>query len=406
MRCFVVHGGHTLPLWAGHPWVYATGVGEVEPTEEATTEADDVVLVLDEAGRTIGRGLLSERSAIRIRLVDREPGPESVKDVLDRRIHAACELRKTLFPDPSRTNAYRLVHAEGDRLPGLVVDRYADLLVAQFATGPMHARRQELAESLLRASGARALVAREAGYEAEEGIPPEAVDFHVGGDLPARLEVVEEGMAFDVEPMLGQKTGHYTDQRENRVLVAEVAAGQEVLDLYAGTGGFSVQALRRGAAAGVAVESSPRSAEGAERTATLNGVSDRLDVQQADVRHVLKDVKHAGREFGLVILDPPNFFPRRGRTGHALKAYRELNVQALTRVKAGGFLASFACSARFDSTSWRELVTSAARECRRTVRVLRELTAGPDHPVMGPAVEGRYLTGLLVVVDREGSARS
>ena len=401
MRCFVVKGGHAQPLWAGHPWVYAEGVEERAPEEGEGTEDDaaDVVLVRDENGRTIGRGLLSEHSAIRVRLLDRPPLAGSVSTLLEGRIRGACRLRQRLFPDPACTNAYRLVHAEGDGLPGLVVDRYADVLVAQFATAPLHRRREALAATLLAESGASALVARPAGYEEEEGIAVDDVPFHRGAPLPPQLEVKEEGMTFEVEPLLGQKTGHYADQRENRVHVASLARDADVLDLYAGTAGFSVQSMRHGAKSALAVESSPRAAAAAVRIAELNGIDTGLDVREADVRHVLKELKHADRTFDVVVLDPPNFFPRKGTSGYAIKAHRELNVQALTRAAPGGMLATFTCSARFDAATWRELVLSSARECRRSLRVVRELTAGPDHPVSGAAPDGRYLTGLLVIVD-------
>jgi 23S rRNA (cytosine1962-C5)-methyltransferase len=211
--------------------------------------------------------------------------------------------------------------------------------------------------------------------------------------------VAEEGMAFEVEPRLGQKTGHYADQRENRRHVAELAAGAGVLDLYAGSGGFSVQALRHGARTALAVESSARAAAAARRTGTLNATGGRLEVQEADAREVLEGLKAAGRLFDVVVLDPPNFFPRHGGPGRALRAHRDLNVQALTRVGPGGILATFTCSAALPPAGFRELVLSAARECRRTLRVLRELAAGPDHPVLAAAPEGRYLTGLLAAVD-------
>jgi 23S rRNA (cytosine1962-C5)-methyltransferase len=308
----------------------------------------------------------------------------------------AVRLRRRLFPDAGRTDAYRLVHAEGDGLPGLVVDRWGGVLVAQFATAAVHRRRSLLAEALLAESGARSLLARPGGYEAEEGIPPGEVEGSFGDPAPDALEVREEGMRLSVEPRAGQKTGHYADQRENRVRVAEVAAGGTVLDLYAGTGGFSVQALRHGASSAVAVESSARAADAAVRNAEHNGVRDRLEVSVADVRHALEDLRAARRTFDVVVADPPNFFPRRGPAGPAVKAYRELNVRALTRVGAGGFLATFCCSASLDARAFADLVRSAARECRRAVDVLRELTAGPDHPVAVP--EGRYLTGLLLRV--------
>lgn len=393
MREIVIEGGAAKPLWAGHPWVHAAHARERGMGE------GDVARVIDAAGRTIGWGLVSDRSALRVRLLDHGEPPDDVEAEIDARIARACALRRRLFARPERTDAYRLVHAEGDGLPGLVVDRFAGVLVALFATGPMHARRERLAACLLRETGAASLVTRRAGFEAEEGIDEGDVDFTAGEEAPERVRAVEEGMVVEVEPARGQKTGHYADQRENRVRVAEVAAGAQVLDLFAGTGGFSVQALRHGAASCLAVETSARAAEAARRCAAGNGVEERLEVREEDVRHVLRAMKEAARAFDVVVCDPPNFYPRRGGDGHAIKAYRDLNVQALTRVRPGGFLATFACSARMRPEEWLDLVRSAARECRRHLRVLRELSAGPDHPVPAAAPESRYLSGLLAVVD-------
>jgi 23S rRNA (cytosine1962-C5)-methyltransferase len=189
------------------------------------------------------------------------------------------------------------------------------------------------------------------------------------------------------------------DQRENRLRVAEVARGAEVLDLYAGTGGFSLQALLHGAARCTAVESSARACASLRGNAALNGVADRVEVREEDARAALLALRDRRAHFGVVVADPPNFMPRRGGgEGAAWKGYRELNARALSRVAPDGFLATFSCSARVDTPTLLAIVREAARECRRQVSVLRELTAGPDHPVAVEAPEGRYLTGLLLRV--------
>ena len=159
-----------------------------------------------------------------------------------------------------------------------------------------------------------------------------------------------------------------------------------------------MQALRRGAASSLAVEASSRASKGAAHAARLNGVEPSLEVVTADVRQALRDLKQAQRRFDVVVCDPPNFFPKRGGPGHALKAYRDVNVQALTRVRDGGVLATFTCSAKLEREAFFELVRSCARECRRRLHVIRELAAGPDHPTVAAAPEGRYLTGLLAFV--------
>ena len=399
MRTVRVRSGRAKPLWSGHPWVYADSVEHIDaPSGDET----DWVQVVDAKGRAIGQGLLSDSSAIRVRLLEFGASTRDAAAVLAQRIEAAVALRKRLFPKPRTTNAYRLLHAEGDRVPGLVVDRWKDVLVAQFATAPMHRRREQLARVLLKSSGAKSLIARPAGFEREEGLAPEPV-FSWGRPVPETIDIVEAGCKFQLDPHRGQKTGHYADQRENRVLVAQIAKGCHVLDLYAGTGGFSLQALRAGARTSLAVDASERSIAALQRNAATNAVSgEALDATAADVSDTLQALRGARRRFDLVIADPPNFFPRRGSDRAAKKAYRELNVRALSRVQSdGGFLATFSCSHRLDGPELLAMLQSAGRECRRTFRVLRHLTAGPDHPVAAGAPEGRYLAGLLVAVDPE-----
>ncbi|MDA1194505.1 MAG: class I SAM-dependent rRNA methyltransferase [Planctomycetota bacterium] len=393
MRTVTLQPGRAKPAWMGHPWIFADSVAQVD----AGGDEDDWVQVVDADGRTLGAGFFSPDSAFAVRLLTRGDPSADADEILRTRLGAAVALRQRLFPDPTHTNAYRLVHADGDGLPGLVVDRLADVLVAQFGIGATHRRRQLIAAFLLEATGARCLVSRPGGYEREERI--DYSDLLVGPAPDADVAIVECGMALEAAPRSGQKTGHYVDQRENRRLVGELASGLDVLDLYAGTGGFAVQCLRHGARSALAIDASERAMAAATRHGVLNGVGARLEARTADATVELAALRAARTQYGLVVVDPPNFFPKRGKDRGALKLHRELNVRALSRVAPGGFLASFSCSARLDETSLLEMLRSAARECRRPFRVLRSFGAGPDHPVASGLPEGRYLTGFLLQVD-------
>ncbi len=397
MRTLVLRRGRAKPLWAGHPWVHADSVEAQR--EDAVAAAADLVAVEDEHGKRIGYALHSPGSLLCARLVSRAPAPPDLEALLDLRLDAAIAFRRRLCPDPSVTDAYRLVHSEGDGLPGLVVDRLGPVLVAQFATAPMFRRRAWLAERLLARTGASGLLARPGGHEEEEGIALADVAFVAGAPVAAEVEAREAGLVLSLAPHEGQKTGHYVDQRENRVLVGQLAGGLTVLDLFAGTGGFALQALKAGALRALAVDASARALAQAEANATRNGLRERLATVKGDVRAVLGSLRGEDRAFDVVVLDPPSLFPRRGPPGAALKGYRELNVQALTHVKPGGLLATFTCSGRLPREEFLELVRAAARECHAELRVLRELTAGPDHPWSLAAPEGRYLTGLLLRVN-------
>ena len=395
MRTVTLRAGRAKPAWMGHPWIFADSVESVA----VGGAEDDWVHVLDADGRSLGCGWLSPDSAIRVRLLTRGGAVEDPAATLETRLARAVALRARLFPDPADTNAYRLVHADGDALPGLVVDRLGDVLVAQFGIAATHRRREAIGRRLLELTGARSLVSRPAGFEDVEGI--DDAPLLLGPEPEETVGILECGLQLEAAPRRGQKTGHYVDQRENRRLVGELAADLEVLDLYSGTGGFALQSLRHGAAGALAVDASARSIAAAQRNAERNGVADRLEVREADVKDVLQGLREAKRRFDLVICDPPNFFPRKGASRGALKAHRELNVRALSRVRPGGFLASFSCSARLDGPALLSMLRSAARECRRPFRVLRELGAGPDHPVASGLPEGRYLAGFLLQVDEE-----
>ncbi len=392
MRTVTIRTGRAKPAWMGHPWVFADSIEKVEEGE------GDFVRVVDAHGDVVGRGFLSAASAIRVRLVARGDGEESDEALLATRIAAAASLRRRLLPDPGFTNAYRLVHGEGDGLPGLVVDRFGPVLVAQFATKPMATRRATVAAALLSATGATSLVSRPGGKEEEEGIDLATVPFAAGEPAPGTVEIAEEGMRLVADLSRGQKTGHYCDQRENRRLVAEVAAGARMLDLHTGTGGFAIRALRAGATSCEAVDSSGAALETARGNAARNGVEERVRFVEADVLAHLEALGRAKTTFDLVVLDPPKLATTRPGLARAMDLYKRLNVRALVRTEPGGILATFSCSGLVGVEAFAEMVEAAARECRRRICVLRTLSAGPDHPVDPGCPEGRYLTGLLVKV--------
>ena len=392
MRTATLKPGTAKPLWLGHPWVYADSIASLEDGE------GDLVRVVDSTGKALGRGWLSPASAIRIRLLDRDADGPPEEALLSSRVRAAVALRERCVLRAGATDACRLVHAEADGIPGLVVDRFASVLVAQFSTRPVLERRALLTRLLLEASGATSLVSRPGGKEEEEAIAGAEVPWNAGAPAPDSVDVIEDGVRFVVDLRRGQKTGHYVDQRENRRLVGGVAAGLSFLDLYSGTGGFAIHALGAGAASATAVDSSGPALGGARANAAANGVHDRLTLVEADVLEHLDGLARAKASFDVVVADPPRFAATRKGLDRALVAYRQLNAKALARVRGGGFLATFSCSGAVDPAMFADMARAAAREAGRQARVLRVLSAGPDHPVSLSASEGRYLTGLLLQV--------
>lgn len=394
MRTVTLKPGRSKPLWHGHPWVHADAIAD----PGAGGDDDDWVAVADVQGKVIGRGWFSPASALRVRLVHLGPDGPAEDAVVAARVGAAVALRRRLFPAGGPTDAYRLVHSEGDGLPGLVVDRYGDVLVAVFGTRPLHRRREALAATLLAATGARALVARAGGKEAEEAIPADAVGFAAGAPVTGPVGVVEDGLTLEVDVRGGQKTGHYADQRENRRLVAEVTAGQRVLDLFAGSCGFGLHALRAGAASVEAVDASGPALAAGERAAARNGLAGLVPVV-GDVGERLDAHARGRTSFPVVVCDPPRFAPTRAALDRALLAYRAVHGKALARTAPGGFAALFSCSGAVDDATFADVVRAALRDVGRRATVLRVLGAGPDHPVALAAPEGRYLKGLLLRVD-------
>jgi 23S rRNA (cytosine1962-C5)-methyltransferase len=374
-------------LLAGHPWVYRSDVERLD----GAWRAEDAVTVCDAGGRVLGRGFYNPRPQIVCRLLTRRD------EALDaaffrRRLETAVAFRRTLARDG---DAARLVFSEGDELPGLVVDRYADCLVLQPLTLGMAHHAAALAEAAAAVTGASAVYRRaEPAAAALEGFE-DAPGWLVGRGEP-EVEIREGPCRFRVAVATGHKTGFYLDQRENRAAVSAHAAGREVLDAFAYTGAFACWALRAGAARVLAADASGEACTRAAAHAETNGGADRLEVIEANVFDLLRDLERAGRRFDLVILDPPSFTRRKTAVEAALRGYKEINLRALACLRPGGLLATFSCSHHVSPALFEEVCRAAAGDARRPVRVRAAYGQAPDHPVLLAVPETRYLKGLLL----------
>ncbi|MCL2449877.1 MAG: class I SAM-dependent rRNA methyltransferase, partial [Polyangiaceae bacterium] len=346
--------GHVQPIWAGHPWVYAQAIDRVE----GPARPGDEVGVLDPRGNLLGRGFYSAGSAIPVRLVVRDETTPVDASLFQARVERAMALRLQLGLSPDPSAGYRLVHAEGDELPGLMVDRYGDVLAVQFGTIGMKLREAEILSALRRAAAPRAIVdrtsvqtAKAEGFEAGSGV--------ISGEAVAALEFTERDLRFHVPLDLGQKTGFYFDQRPLRARVEALAAGKRVLDAYSFVGAFAMAAARGGAREVIAVDDSARAVEvGAECTA-MNGLEGRVQFIQGDARKVLAESRGA---FDLVIADPPRLAPTRAARDAALVAYAKLAENGCRATKPGGLFVLCSCSAAVDLASLtRALATGAVR---------------------------------------------
>lgn len=377
---------------AGHRWVFSNEIaGDV-----AALPPGGAVELRDARGRFIGRGYANPASLIAVRLLTRDPAEHPDEPALiHRALAGALRLRERLLPGRS---AYRLCAGDADGLPGLVIDRYGPWLSVQVTTLGME-RRWEAVQAALTALLAPTGVVRrdDAAARALEGLP--RGEAHVAwGEVPARVPFEEAGLRLVADLLYGQKTGYYFDQAENRAFARRVCGGLRVLDLYANSGAWALYALQGGAREAVVVDSSAAACTLVQENAERNGLQ--VDVRRADARELLDQLHRAGERFGAVFVDPPAFAKTRKAAGAALKAYRDLNQQALAVLPEGGLLFSSSCSHHIQEDRFLEELAEAGRRAGRALRLVRRGEQAPDHPVDPNMPETRYLKHLVFEVGR------
>ena len=376
------------------PWLFSGSVAR----EEEDIADGAWVRVTDIAGTTLGYGHY-QAGSIRVRLLQFGDDPPTEGLVLDR-IRAAVALRTRLglAADPL-TDAYRLVHAAGDGLPGLVVDRYGSVAVVQCHSIGMHRQRELIAEALRTAVPELSVIYDKSAAVLPERYAVSSVDGPLLGALPDQLTVRENGRRFRVDVASGQKTGFFLDQRENRWLLGSYARDKRVLNLFCYTGGFSVYALLGGAAQVHSIDLSERATTLTTANVTLNTEeTDRHAVYTADVLEWLKEHQNEAA-YDIVVVDPPAYAKNKHRRHKAVQAYKRLNARAMRALRPGGLLFTFSCSRVVDRQLFQDTVVAAGLESGRTARVLHRLAQGPDHPVSLYHPEGEYLKGLVLQVD-------
>jgi 23S rRNA (cytosine1962-C5)-methyltransferase len=388
-----LRSGHVQPVWAGHPWVYAQAVERVE----GGAQAGDEVIVRDPRGNVLGRGLYSPGSAIAVRMYTRDAARSIDGALIQERIGRAIERRRTIGLPCGDTDGYRLIHAEGDDLPGLIVDRYGPVLVFQVSTIGVKRRQGVILDALTHALSPRAIVDRTSERSARsEGFTPETGVVRGDTEL-GELEFVERGLHFRIPLALGQKTGFYLDQRPLRARVEALAHGRRVLDAFSYVGAIALAAARGGASEVVAADTSGPALETAAACAALNGLEKRVIFQRADAHEVLG---HAGRKGGhdLVICDPPKLAPTRASKRRAIDSMRRLSAAGCRATTPGGLLVLCSCSAAIGADELTRSAALGARDVGMRATVLERLFQGPDHPVAAAFPEGLYLSTLLLEV--------
>ena len=375
-----------------HPWVFSGAIAKIE----GEPEEGEVVDVYTSKKEFIACGHYQIGSiAVRVLTFQQE---EINREFWKRRLAVALDLRRSLnLVDNPENNTCRLVHGEGDNLPGLIIDVYGKTAVMQAHSAGMHVDRMEIAEALSEVMGD---IVQHIYYKSETTLPFKAdlgpENGFIKGGSPENV-ALENGLKFHVDWLKGQKTGFFVDQRENRHLLERYSKGRNVLNMFCYTGGFSFYAMRGGANLVHSVDSSAKAIDLTNQNVELNFPGD--ERHQAFAEDAFKYLDRMGDQYDLIILDPPAFAKHRDALRNALRGYSKLNAKAFEKIKPGGILFTFSCSQVVDKKDFRNAVFTAAAQSRRSVRILHQLTQPGDHPVNIYHPEGEYLKGLVLYVE-------
>ena len=391
--CILLNAGREKSLLRRHPWIFSGAIRRVD----GAPGRGDTLPVRDDAGRFLAWAAYNPDSQIAARVWSwREQesiGKEFFRDRINCALNARDELRLA-----EQSSGMRLVHAESDGLPGLIVDRYGDVLVMQIGSAGPERWRETIADILQELCDPVCIYERSdsdsrglEGLELRNGV--------LRGALPDSVEVVENGLRFNVDVAAGQKTGFYLDQRDNRALTGVLAADREVLNCFCYTGGFSLYALRGGAKSVLSIDASEDALLIATENLTRNGLdAGRAEWLEADVFQALRTLRDQNRKFDLVILDPPKFAPTAAFAEKAARGYKDINLLAFKLLRPGGLLCTYSCSGGISEDLFQKIVAGAALDAGVDAQIVHHLHASADHPVLLSFPEGAYLKGLVLRV--------
>jgi 23S rRNA (cytosine1962-C5)-methyltransferase len=376
-------------LLSGHPWIYQNEL-EGWPPDAAP---GDLVDLHDSQGHFLGRGYLNPRTTIAVRVLARDRVPVDLQFFLARVRQAAASRERFM----RIRSVYRVVHGEADSLPGLVVDRYGDAVAIQLLTAGMDRRRDLILIAVEEVLRPRTIVARnDSTMREREGLPRERAVLR--GQIPPDPTVTINGLDVSVDLLGGQKTGLFLDQIDNYPLIEQIAGGADVLDCFCYVGLWGLHAARFGATRVAGIDQSPAAIKQATALAERNGLADRCAFRVANVFDELRERDRRREAFDLVILDPPAFVKARNRIPEALAGYKEINLRAMRLLRPGGFLVTCSCSYHLSAEQFRLMLWDAARDVRRTARVVAQGGQGRDHPVLLGLTESEYLKCCVLQV--------
>lgn len=391
MTTIILKPGREKSLLRKHPWVFSGAIASVS----GKAQAGETVEVITEKKELLGHGAWSPESQIRVRMWTFEAQEKIDTEFFHLRLERAIDARKRLRLDEYAT-AYRIVNAESDGLPGIVIDCYGEYLVCQFLSAGAEYWKQIIVEQLVQLLPVKGIYERsDVDVRQKEGLQP-ASGVLTGEAPPDSIEIKEGDCRFYVDIKHGHKTGFYLDQRENRAAVVEFAQGAEVLNCFSYTGGFGIWALKGGANKVTNIDTSAALLELARRNTELNHLdTTRVENVAADAFQILRQYRDANRQFDLIILDPPKFAESKDQLKRASRGYKDINLLACKLLKPGGILFTFSCSGLMEGNLFQKIVADAALDAGRNAQMIRWLTQAADHPTALNFPEGSYLKGMI-----------
>lgn len=401
MPTLTLKPGREKSLLRRHPWIFSGAIARLD----GNPASGETVDLLAADGQFLARAAYSPSSQIRARVWTYDPSEPVDADFFRRRIQRAIQTRvgadlvsalARAGTSPAPTDACRLIHAESDGLPGLIVDRYADVLVLQSLTAGTEYWKETIADLLLEATGLTTIYERsDADVRELEGLPPRVGPLR-GAINHLPLTITENELKFYVNLETGHKTGFYLDQRLNRQRLRGLAEGRDVLDCFCYTGGFTVNALAGGAKSVLSVDASADALALCRENVALNALpADRHAMLEGDVFQLLRKFRDEARSFDLIILDPPKFAPTAALAEKAARGYKDINLLAFKLLRPGGILVTFSCSGGIDADLFQKIIASAALDAGVEAQIVEHLSQAPDHPVALNFPEGAYLKGLI-----------
>lgn len=386
--------GKEKSIMQRHPWIFSGAVERFSPPQSP----GGTVLVLSFDGEPLGKAAFSPNSSIIARMWNYDPQEEIDGQFFQNRLARAIGYRNPIM-NSNQTNSMRLVHAESDGLPGIILDQYDDVLVLQCLTTGAEFWRDTIVEAITRITGKTRIFERsDADVRHLEGLPNRVGPLY--GEFPSSRQIIREnGLQFYVDFSTGQKTGFYLDQRRNRQIIQTYADSRNTLNCFCYTGAFTAYALAGNASRVLSVDSSAEAINLAMENITLNHLPpDRTEWQQGDVFELLRLYRDQARKFDLIILDPPKFAPTAAQAEKAARGYKDINLLAFKLLNPGGLLATFSCSGGISPELFQKIVAGAALDAKVDARVLEHFSQSPDHPILLNFPQGEYLKGLLCQV--------